>query len=247
MWFRAIDYIDSETEEGETTTFHLPTRPWTGWRRDYRADAGAIDEVVEVEVEMLDEESHEYTVGASFEVTNRTHVKASGGIDGIASAEAENETTATAKTEFGMRGGTRQLTRSRFKATTRVQVPKGEHHIATVDMGPVREVTPYTEIGFIDAVMDLDLHNWAGNHAPYLPSGDHHNIVHCDTWQDLLWFLEGERVAEYPGMRHFLQSCSRASLDAYHWLADKENRKVELAGRRVREYDASADIWVRPA
>lgn len=242
--FQNIDYTGTREEPGETITYKLPTRDG-GWRREYPPSKIDVEETITREVELVEETTSDYTSMASFEVTNRVHAKASGGVDGIAEAEVETETTTTAKASFGLSGGTRKISKRSETASTKIVVPAGQHLTATVDIGRAKEVTPILEVAYIEAEMRIDLYNWAGNEAPFLKGGKHWNVIQCSSFQDLLWFLEGERVVEYPGMRDFLKKCSKASRQSYKWLLDRKNRRVELERQVVRIYESDSRIQIR--
>ena len=102
-------------------------------------------------------------------------------------------------------------------------------------MARVKETRPFTDQAFLDATIDIDLYDWAGNYRRYAAwRGRHDNIIRCENVQDLLWFLEGQRPAEYPGMRRFLAECSRESRDFHAWLSDPASRRVTIDGQQTR-------------
>ena len=244
--FESIAYVDREVVLGKTSQFPLPTEHDDGWRRKYAPMAIPIDETISRQVELLEEETSDYKFDASFEITNTTKVEAKGGIDGIGEASASSETTSTAKTSFGTSGGKKSVNKRQDSISTHLVVPVGQVVVATVDVDGIKEVTPFMEKAYIDAQLTLNLYDWVGKNARYVTNKwEKKNVINCEGIKDLLWFLEGQRVVEYPGMDDFLRTCSKKSRRFYNWLKDKENRLVELEGQKVRTYENSAEIRTR--
>ena len=182
---------------------------------------------IEKSFSLREESWTEYSTRASFEVTNRTSVKAEASAGDIASASAENETITTAKAEFGLDGGSRLERTLIHVAKDHVQVAVGDEVIYWVDVVTRKVVTPVTENGYIEASLVLDLYDWTEKSAKWLRDSidEKKNRIGCDTIQQLLWFIEGERPAEYPNMRGFLREMRRHS----HWSAKGAVSFYELA------------------
>ena len=250
--FKAIDYSDSDPIEGTPVVYDLPDEG-RGWSQIYRPQAIPIDQLVDESIELNEEVYENYRVEASFSVTNRTSVKAEAKV-GPVGASAESETTVSASAGFGLDRGTRTVTKYIHKVSTTVHIPVGQAVMVTVDVSKRKVVTPITERGLIEAEVMWNLSDWAEKHAKYLRDGKDakRNRIYFDTFQDLLWFLEGQRIAEYPNMKHFLKDmryqAARGDKDAkgalafYAWAKNDENRRVELLKERVRIYESAGEV-----
>ena len=203
--FEGIDYSDGKSKDGTAKIFDLPSEG-LGWSRTYNAKAIPVDEEINEEIELHEENSED--LNANFNVTNRTSIKADakGGVDGIGevSTSFESETTASVGGGWGRASASSRTIAHKIK--TAVHVPVGEKVLVSVDVVKRKTVTPVTEDGYIEATGYINLYDWAEENAPYLRDGkdQKHNVIKFDSIQDLLWFIEGQRVAEYPNMRHFL-------------------------------------------
>ena len=248
--FDGIDYSDGDEDEGKSIIYDLPDER-RGWSEVYRPRAIPIDREIEKSIEMHEEQWNEYSASASFEVTNRTTAKAEASVGDVASASVESETTTTAKAEFGMDSGQRKQSVYTHVARDKVRVEVGTAVEYWVDVMKRKVVTPVTENGFIEASLVLDLYDWSEKNAEWLRDSIDvkKNRIGCNTIQDLIWFIEGQRVAEYPNMRNFLSTqrrhnhwSAKGSVAFYEWLKNKENRRVSLAKERVRIYESASEV-----
>ena len=83
--------------------------------------------------------------------------------------------------------------------------------------------------------LTLDLYDWVEENAKWLRDGkdNKRNKVECVNIADLISFLRGERVAEYPNMRGFLKR-STAAQSFIGWLDSDGARSKSLARRIVQ-------------
>ena len=208
--FKAVSYGDSKREYGETQEFPLPDRN-AGWRRRYEPTTVDIHEEIRESFTVMETSESSYDYAVDFNVTNRTWAKAEakaevGGVGG--SAEAGTETTTSLSTHFG--GGhsesqTKEITK---QSNTTLSVKVGQVVVAKAVIKGVREVRPFTESAILDFELLFNLYDWLG-HKGYLTNKKRSgNWVWCANIQDLIWLIEGQRVAEYPGMRGFLDGAS---------------------------------------
>ena len=251
--FEGIDYSGGTQVEGVSQNYDLPDEG-RGWSQIYRAGAIPIDQVVNESITLNESVQESYTAEASFEVTNRTSVKAEASLGDIAGASAESETTTTAKASFGTSGGHTKVTTYTHAVATTVHIPVGQAVMVSVDVSKRKVVTPITERGFIEASMKWDLYDWADNRSSYLRGGKDakKNRIYFDSFQSLLWFLEGQRMAEYPGMKNFLSDMRKlaakgdreatGALAFYKWIQNKDSRRVELEKERVRIYESAGEV-----
>ena len=144
--FDGIDYSGGEEVEGTPIVYDTPDGR-RGWSEIYRPTAIPIDREIEKSITLHEESWSEYSAVASFEVTNRTTLKAEASVGDVASASAENETITTAKAEFGMGGGDRKNSTYVHVARDRVKVAVGDAVEYWVDVGKRKTVTPVTGRG----------------------------------------------------------------------------------------------------
>ena len=265
--FEGFDYVDGDPENGKQQIFDLEDKG-RGFIRTYDPSNGnAIDEEVEEIIELEEETWSEYKVDASFEITNRTTIKAEAKVEAgpaSASASAENETISTAKTSFGMDDGQRKKRVYKHRILQRVKAEANSRPFTlSVDVGKKKVITPVKETGYIDTSIMLDLYDWADEQQGFLKNSIDigPNRITCDNIQDLLWFIEGQRVAEYPNMRGYLgrmkngakwhkqgkrvsyiDSSCQGALDFYNWLKDQNNRKETLLKQKVKVYEAAGKV-----
>ena len=265
--FQGIDYVDGDPEPGKQQIFDLEDKG-RGFLREYDPSRGnAIDEEVEETIELEEETWSTYTVDASFEITNRTTIKAEAKVEAgpaSATASAENETITTAKTSFGMDKGQKKKRVYKHRILQTVRAASNTRPFTlSVDVSKKKVITPVKETGFLDASLEFDLYDWADQQQGFLKDSTDvgPNRIQCDNIQDLLWFLEGQRVAEYPNMRGYLgrmkngakwhkegkrvsyiDSSCQGALDFYNWLKNQENRKQVLLKQKVKVYEAAGKV-----
>ena len=257
VYFRGIDYTDGEPEEGTPVIYDLGDAA-RSWSRKYVPKAIPVSEEIDEGIELHTREWEEYGAEASFSVTNRTTVKAEVKAGDVASASAENETTITAGgSAFGRGGGEKASTRTHRVKTTvhREDLERaknlGKSVLLTADINKRKVVTPIIENGFIEADIMLDLDDWAEEHKSYLRDSkdEGRNRIYCSTIRDLIWFIEGQRVAEYPRMTTFLADqrkgtwwSAKGTVQFYEWLKDSEARRQRLAKERIRVYESAGEV-----
>ena len=268
--FEAGGYITGEEERGEQQSFDLEANPNAGFYREFDPSEGhEIDEEVEKTIKLHEETWSSYDARVSFDLTNTTTLKADAkaGIGGVAEANTSVESVTTSKlgTDFGMDDGKRTVNEINHRVLERVKAPAGSRPFAlSVDVSKKKVITPITEVGYRDCSFFFDLFDWADEQQPFLRDSIDRgpNIIRCDNIQDLIWFIEGQRPAEYPGMKYYLQrmragrtkvergkkwasyidgSCAGA-LDFYEWLKDKETRKAEITKQKVSIYDHAGKV-----
>ena len=260
---RAIDYVDGEPDEGTPVVYQMPDEG-RSWSRSYdlNVDGLKVSQKVIAEIKLHDAEWDEYNGSVSFGITNRTSVKAeaSGGVSGIGegSVTAESETTTSLNTSFGTAGGERhESTRMHRDETTVEDIPQGKKILLECDIGKSKSVTEIAENAYIEAEIEFDLYDWAENRAPYLKDSidEGANRIKSNTIQDIIWFIEGQRPAEYPNMRKFLpdmrarakkgDKVAKGALKFYEWLKDQENRHVRLTRTRVKVSESAGTLRAR--
>ena len=161
----------------------------------------------------------------------------------------------TASTFFGKTGGGRSVSERTQSIRTELDIPSGARDIlASSNVGKRKEITPIVENGYIEADIEINLDDWSEERAKWLRDSkdEKRNRIQCPTIQDLLWFIEGQRLAEYPGMRGFLEKMRESggwaapgTVKFYNWLKHKQNRLVSLAKNRVRVYESAGTVETR--
>ena len=123
--------------------------------------------------------------------------------------------------------------------------------LVSTDILKRKVVTPIIENGFIEVELHFDLDDWVEEHKPYLKGGrdEKKNRIDFNSIQDLLWFIEGQRIVEYPNMRNFLRDqrkgdwwSAKETIKFYEWLKNKDNRHVQLAREQVRIYESAGEV-----
>ena len=241
--FKAISYSESNRKYEESQVFEESSED-TGEREHIVAPPEGLQRKIIREVKSREESSTNYNGSVSFSITHTDKVsaKAKGGIDGIVEAEASAESTTqtSLKTDFGWANGQKASTEKTVRGETTINIPGNETRTITTTVSKIKEVRPFHDIAYVDFELDMDLYDWSGNYSSFAAwRGSHNNVIHCANIQDLLWLIEGQRSVEYPGMKDFLSKCSDGSKKFYEWLKNKENRKVEILGQRVRYYPSS--------
>ena len=261
-----LTYVDDDPIEGEAIVYDLPDDE-RNWSNAYDLKAIPVTDVIRESIKLHEETWEGYSAEATFNVTNRTAASASvsGGVDGIAEGEAsvETETVVEAGGSFGTSGGqnktreyTREVETTVHREDLRAAMDLGKSGlIVSVDVFKRKVVTPISERGIIEMSMVLDLYDWTEENRTYLRGGkdEKHNKIKFASFQDLIWFIEGQRMAEYPGMERFLgdmkwlartkdDKIAKEVLKLYAWLKGKENRRVELAKERVRVYEFAGQL-----
>ena len=243
--FRGIGYTDGHRDYGEATVYEEPSEDG-GEREHIVAPPEGLQRKVTREVKTREEVSTDYRGAVSFSITNTDKVSAKAGVEGVAEASAEHETTMTLKTDFGWASGQKCSMERIVRGETSFSIPGGQTRVLTIDVNRIKEVRPFTDAAYLDYEIDIDLYDWAGNYSSYVAGrGRHDNVIHCANVQDLLWLIEGQRPVEYPGMANFLSTCDEDAREFYHWLLDEENRRVDIGGDRTRYYANGLDIAVR--
>ena len=246
--FKNISYRDSDRVWGESSFFPTPALEDSGFRETLIAGPDGMHERVKRILRSVTEEHSDYNIEAEFSVTNTSSAEAKAGVEGIGEASVSTETTTTARTAFGQSGGFRNVSEKEWETETQMDIPPNEERIFTIDFMRSKEVTPYTESAYVDFDLEIDFYDWAGKFTNFISDEKKEsNVLKCDTWQEFLWFWEGERPVEFPGMDRFLRSLDQREKEAYLWLANRENRRVEMEGNRTRWYDYDTEKRVRAA
>ena len=265
--FEGFDYVDGDPEYGTQQIFDLEDKGRGFFQKYDPSNGNAIDGEIEETIGLNEETWSTYMVNASFEITNRTTIKADAKASvGVAEANlsAENETIASSKTGFGLDDGNKTLRTYQHRILQRVKADANSRPFTlSVAVGKKKVITPVKETGYLDTSIMLDLYDWADEQQGFLRNSIDigPNRITCDNIQDLLWFLEGQRVAEYPNMRGYLgrmkngakwhkegkrvsyiDSSCQGALDFYNWLKDQNNRKVTLEKQKVKVYEAAGEV-----
>ena len=251
--FKGVDYVDGDDVAGTPIVYDLEGEG-RNWSQLYPSQAVGVRQVIEDSITLRDESWDEYNVNASFSVTNRQSISAGASV-GPAEAKAEASSEQTASTSFGKTGGGRKVVERTQSIRTELDIPAGAKDIlASSNIGKRKEVTPVIENGYIEADIEINLDDWSEENAPWLRDGkdEKRNVIRCATIQDLLWFIEGQRLAEYPNMRGFLDKMRRSggwaapgTVDFHEWLKNVENRRVSLSKNRVRVYESAGTVETR--
>ena len=178
---------------------------------------------------------------ASVKVINSFKVHAEGGIKGVGSArvDEENETTVEASTASSEARGERVREEIQLEVSFDVEIPPYETRIYVIDVKRSEVSTPIKRKGRIEFSFRLDAYNWAGNYSELaFRKGKHWNIAHFVGFEDLEWFLTGQRKAEFPGMGRFMAECKEVQpcKAAVAWLLNPKNRELSAKGHEVRNY-----------
>ena len=251
--FLGVDYVDGDDDVGAPIIYDLPGEG-RNWSQLYPTQAVGVRQVIEDSITLRDESWDEYNVNASFSVTNRQSISAGASV-GPAEAKAEVSSEQTASTSFGKTGGGRVVSERTQSIRTELDIPAGANDIlASSNIGKRKEVTPIIENGYIEADIEINLDDWSEERANWLRDSkdEKRNVIRCSTIQDLLWFIEGQRLAEYPNMRGFLAKmrasggwAAPGTVEFYVWLKNRENRRVSLAKNRVRTYESAGTVETR--
>ena len=257
--FQAIDYTKGTDEEDTPIVYDLPAdgRNWSR-KYDLRAAGVKLEEDIDEEIELHEEKWTAYSMNASFSITNKTKIEANAGLEigpAKAGASASNETEISASSSFAEDGGEKYLRSYIHRIKTRItEIPVGKTLLVSCDIFKRRVITPTIENGFIETKIYLDIDDWAKEKEHYLrhSKDEKHNRIHNDTIQDLLWFIEGQRVVEYPRMVNFLSDMrkraekgnrtAQGAVDFYEWLKVENNRRVRLAKNKVRVYEFAGEV-----
>ena len=250
LFFLNISYVGSHRVYSEPQISEEPSQE-SGQRERLVAPPEGMRRKVTREAKAREESSSDYKGAVSFSITHTDKVsaKAKGGVEGVADVEASAESTTqtSLKTDFGWAHGQKSAREVTLRGETELNIPGNAVRILTIDVSRIKEIRPFSDIAYLDCELDIDLQDWAGDTSSRVAwRGRHDNIIHCANIQDLLWLMEGRRPVEYPGMKNFLKECSSGSLDFYAWLHNKENRRAEIEGQRVRTYPSALAIEVRP-
>lgn len=244
--FRGFVYAESRTDYGPVDIIEEPSQDGN-IREHIQAPPEGLKRKIERTVKSEERKYTDYSHGASFSVTHVDKASASGGVKGIAKADASTETTTHISAQFGRSGGQATSRETTLKGITELKVPGDAKRILTADISRIKEIRPFTETAYLDPEIDFDLYDWAGTVNRRIAHKQRDsNVVHNENIQDILWLIEGQRMAEYPGMQNFLNECSDGSRAFYEWLKNKENRRVDLQGQQIRHYPAGLNINVRP-
>ena len=250
--FKGIGYIDGDRVFGTPSVFSIPSTDQNNLRETLHGGPEGFDQDISRSITSLIKEYSDYSQSVNFSVTNTTKAEVKGGVSGIGEASLSTELTITAGAAFGQTGGKGRENTVTREVSTHAVVPANESRVLTIDFKRTKEVTPYTETGYIDSEIEIDAYDWAGKCTRFLTTRrEASNKIHCANWRDLILFLEGERVVSFPGMRNFIHSISdnkhNKQRSAYHWLKNKRNRLVSLEGQRTLEYDSDAETRIRKA
>ena len=250
LFFLGMAYVGSHRDYSDPQIFEEPSQEG-GVHEQLIAPPEGMQRKVTREVKAREETSSDYKGAVSFSITHTDKVsaKAKGGVEGVADVEASAESTTqtSLKTDFGWANGQKSAREVTLRGETSLNIPGNEKRILTIDVSRTREVRPFVDIAYLDCELDIDLQDWAGDISNRVAwQGRHDNIIHCANIQDILWLMEGRRPVEYPNMKDFLDTSSDGSHDFYRWLHNKENRRVEIEGQRVRNYPSALEIEVRP-
>ena len=196
------------------------------------------------------EEWEEDEWGVEFNVTNRTTVKAeaSAEVGGIgASASVENETTTSLDTSFAGSSGGRHSKNTSLAIVGTFTVPANRRLLSYAEAQKQQITTPFKVNGYIDHAVKIDLYDWVEENSEYLKDSldQKKNRIECANLTELRSFLEGERVAEYPNMRHFLKTCSKGSRDFYAWLKDFDARHRQFERTKIVVIEQATEVQVK--
>ena len=260
--FNKFGYKGGSIEEGEPTIYEKVLEN-AGWERTISADKDgeAVNQKISESEKLVNEESEAWNVNASFEVTNRTSIKAEASAGNIASASAESETTTRASTEFGKGGTAYKKTEHSFAIGTELMVKPGQTVQATVEVSEKKVVTPIVQTGLIDFEITLDLYDWALDNSWHLRDGiwkgKGSNVITFSSRQELINFFRGRDERQFPNMKHFVWDMSQAieknsndwrakyAYNFVHWLEDDNNFSVRLSKERVQVFKNAGTLRQR--
>ena len=131
--FTAIYYVDGQSVSGTSVTSDKPVDD-RGWSSLYTTDDTAIVQQVDDEMTLVETSSDSYTADVSFSITNRTSVSVSGGVAGVGEASAENETTVSASSSFGLNSASERQSTYTHHVQTTLDIPPHTKVLATVDV-----------------------------------------------------------------------------------------------------------------
>ena len=242
--FDGFFYNEDDPDRGATVVQKLGS-PRIIYSRVFRPDVDYDVEINEQEDTSI-ETWHEDEFGTSFNVTNRTTVKAdaSAEVAGIGgSASVESETTTSLDTSFAMNNGKRNTRDSSLSIVGRATVPAGREMLATAEAQKQQHITTYEVNGYIDHATKLDLYDWVEENAPYLRDGKDkkHNVIYLPNLTAMRNFIQGFWVAEYPNTRNFLKE-SRAAQRFLAWLNDAEQRHVQFERQKIVVAEQATEV-----
>lgn len=231
------------------------------WRKTIKATAKGFKTTVHAEIELEEESWSDYSINAHWGLVDRTSAKVSASVEaGPASAEAsvERETTFTIGGSADAARGNRKKKKTTIREDVEVEAAEGDMFILSSEVSKEKHVTNVTETGYIEASIKLDLIDWAEDKAPYLKGGADigQNRIQCDTIEELINFIEGRRIVEYPRMRTFLKDMenkrnqsqsARETIKFYKWLKNQQTREIKLKRVDSRVIEEAGLIETIPA
>ena len=107
----------------------------------------------------------------------------------------------------------------------RTLVEEGPIWLIDCPVATIHTITPITQWGIWDARIKLNVYDWAGNYG-LLPKGKNKNELEFSSFNELIDFMEGDLVLQYPWTSGLRKKLSKASKEGFAWLKDEENRNV---------------------
>ena len=178
-------------------------------------------------------------------IRNKTTSTVSASADvGPVSAEASvvNETEVSFESAVGLEEEKEYSNEFKDTITEHVPVDAGTKVRGVVQATRVITETPYKVKGYLDADITVDMYNYAGEFREghmMFPRGKHQNRRTFQGVQGLLKALNGYDLS-LLGMKDFHRAADKASVDAWNWLEEKENRMVDATGVKREETDRDA-------
>lgn len=242
-----ITYTDGQKIEGPTTTVEIDQH--IGWSRrlDNRLVANKV--TVSEKIMSFEESFNKLRSLSSLDIMHSLSASAQGEIAGIGGSVTQTSRV-SAHTEVETEKMNHTKKERIIDDTTVLDYPgpvlydadefdddsvllhrkgsiqyEGEIWLIERPVLTLQTTTPVTQWGIWDcARLELNIYDWAGDYAPYLPSGEHKNVLVLAGLSELLDLMKGNLPLQYKWSSRYKPS--HATREGMAWLEDAENRRV---------------------
>ena len=241
--FQGITYRDGVKDTGRTRKIEVNRRILWTVKHDNRLAQN--DETRGIKELVFDESYNEVKTDFSIDIVTNFSAAAQGTIAGIGGNISQSINTHTHAGESTFQYNKKKTervidtsTRLRYpgpvfidtydklgRVSGRKMVEEGPIWLIDCPVATVHTITPITQWGIWDARIKLNVYDWAGNYG-LLPKGKNKNELEFSSFNELIDFMEGDLVLQYPWTAGLKKKLSKASKEGLAWLKDEENRNV---------------------